>query len=267
MRRWREAAPMPSDATEPRAPSTAGVCPITVDHPVMRHRWDRLTFLHWSYDIAAVQRLLPPGLTVEPWDGRAWVGLVPFLMEVKGPAGPTVPWLSRFCETNVRTYVRADDGSVGVWFFSLDAARGPAAAAGRLGYRLPYFWSQMRLSVRSDRADYDMTRRWPEPAPVSSTVSVSIGERFTPAELTDFDHYLTARWRLYSHSRRGLRYALAEHRPWELYRATPITVDDQLITAAGLTPPVGTPICHYSPGVAVRIGAPHRLAMAGAVTK
>ncbi len=29
---------------------SAAVCPFTVDSPVMRQRWDRLTFLHWSYD-------------------------------------------------------------------------------------------------------------------------------------------------------------------------------------------------------------------------
>ncbi|MDG2111386.1 MAG: DUF2071 domain-containing protein, partial [Actinomycetota bacterium] len=40
-----------------------------------------------------------------------------------------------------------------------------------------------------------------------------------PGELTEFDHYLTARWRLYSRRRRGLRYALADHDPWPLHRA------------------------------------------------
>lgn len=31
----------------------------------MFHRWDQLTFLHWSYDPAVIQALLPPGLTVD----------------------------------------------------------------------------------------------------------------------------------------------------------------------------------------------------------
>ena len=38
------------------------VCPFEVDRPVMLHRWEQLTFLHWSYEPADVQRLLPPGL-------------------------------------------------------------------------------------------------------------------------------------------------------------------------------------------------------------
>ena len=36
----------------------AGTCPFTVDRPVMRQRWERLTFLHWSFDPADVQRRL-----------------------------------------------------------------------------------------------------------------------------------------------------------------------------------------------------------------
>jgi len=31
----------------------------------MRNRWELLTFLHWRYDASVVQRLLPPGLTVD----------------------------------------------------------------------------------------------------------------------------------------------------------------------------------------------------------
>jgi uncharacterized protein len=120
-------------------PSEAlGICPFTIDRPAMRHRWERLTFLHWPFDPADVQRLLPSGLEVETWDGAAWVGLVPFYMRVATPAGHRVPWLSNFCETNVRTYARDRAGQSGVWFLSLDAARLPAVVTGRYSpYRLP----------------------------------------------------------------------------------------------------------------------------------
>ncbi len=36
-----------------------GACPFTIEKPVMRQRWARLTFLHWAFDPAEVQRLLP----------------------------------------------------------------------------------------------------------------------------------------------------------------------------------------------------------------
>ncbi len=232
----------------------------------MIHRWDLLTFLHWRYPIDEVQNLLPDGLAVESYDGAAWVGLVPFMMDVRPPRAPSVPWLSRFCETNVRTYVRARDGTTGVWFFSLDAERLPAVVTARTTYRLPYFWSTMSLKQSSEgdrrRFDYDCQRRWPGPK-VRSRVAVSVGAEFADSELFDFDHFLTARWRLYSAHHRaagtGLRYALAAHDPWPLYRATVIDVDDGLVAAAGLTQPETDPVAHWSPGVEVRIGFPHRL--------
>jgi uncharacterized protein YqjF (DUF2071 family) len=51
-------------------------------------------------------------------------------------------------------------------------------------------------------------------------------------------------------------FARAEHQPWPLHRADAVTVDDALVTAAGLAAPQGTPLVHYSPGVDVRIGRP-----------
>ncbi len=225
----------------------------------MIHRWDLLTFLHWSYEPAAVQRLLPEGLTIETYHDRAWVGLVPFMMEVRLPRGPALPWISHFCETNVRTYVRGPDGTRGVWFLSLDAARLGAVIAGRAAYRLRYFWSTMGLDRAADIYTYTCRRRWPAPRGARSRVKIRVGEPYDDAELSDFDHFLTARWRLYSAHTDGLRSALAEHDPWPLHRAEVLDLDDQLISAAGLAQPDSEPIVHWSPGTEVRIGYPHKL--------
>src|SRR5215211_2195923 len=101
--------------------------PPRVARPVMYHEWRRIVFAHWRYPAEVVRPLLPAGLQVETFDGTAWVGLVPFLMDrVRAPGVPALPWLSRFPETNVRTYVRDGGGRTGIWFFSLDAARLPA---------------------------------------------------------------------------------------------------------------------------------------------
>lgn len=141
-----------------------GACPFTIDRPIMRQRWERLTFLHWPFEPANVQRLLPDGLTAETFDGAAWVGLVPFFMRVATPGGRRVPWVSNFCETNVRTYVRDGDGRSGIWFFSLDAARlGAVVDARTTPYRLPYFWSSMRLGEHGSQVTYLSRRRGPGP--------------------------------------------------------------------------------------------------------
>ena len=50
-------------------------------------------------------------------------------MHVATPGGQQVPWASRFCETNVRTYVRDRQGRAGIWFFSLEATSRQAVEA------------------------------------------------------------------------------------------------------------------------------------------
>lgn len=241
------------------SPSALGTCPFTIDRPVMRQRWERLTFLHWPYDPADVQRLLPDGLEAETCDGAAWVGLVPFFMRVTPPGGQHVPWLSDFCETNVRTYVRDRAGRSGVWFLSLDAARLPAVVAGRYTpYRLPYFWSAMRLAERPGQIAYASRRRWPGPRPATTRVRVGIGAPVAPADVTPFEHFLTARWRLFSAPGGRVVSARARHDPWLLHRARPLALEDHLVTAAGLPAPEGEPLTHYSPGVDVTISRPER---------
>lgn len=230
---------------------------------VMRQEWRRLTFMHWPYEPEVVQRLLPPGLTVETFDGAAWVALVPFQMVAAAPRGPEIPWASHFWETNVRTYVTGPDGRTGVWFLSLDASRFGAVAAARVGYSLPYFWSRMRL-VDQDAGRqilYATQRRWPRPA-ATSLVQVRIGDPYHPDELGQRDHYFTARFALWADTRRGLRWTPADHPPWPLHRAELLRLDDTLMTAAGLPAPTGEPVLHYSPGVVVRIGM-DRLALPG----
>jgi uncharacterized protein YqjF (DUF2071 family) len=236
--------------------SDPGSCPFTIDRPVMRQRWERLTFLHWPFDPGAVQRLLPDGLEVDQFGGAAWVGLVPFFMRVATAGGTRVPWASNFCETNVRTYARDRDGRTGIWFLSLDAARLGAVCVARTTYRLPYFWSSMQLTTQGSEVSYSCRRRWPGPRGAASRVRVMVGEAYHPDELGERDHFLTARWILFSVSGTKHRFARASHQPWPLRRARVQTADGQLLRAAGLPAPEGEPLVHYSPGVDVRIGRP-----------
>jgi uncharacterized protein YqjF (DUF2071 family) len=149
----------------------------------MVHWWEELTFLHWRYPPELVQRLLPQGLTVETFDGTAWVGLVPFFLRVGLPGVPSAPWISRFAETNVRTYVRSADGASGIWFFSLDAARLGAVVVARLSYRLPYFWSRMAIDRSDSTISYSCRRRWPGPRGASSEAVIQIGDRYEGHDL------------------------------------------------------------------------------------
>jgi len=42
--------------------------------------WRDLVFVHWEVDPAAIERLLPPELEPDLFEGKAYIALVPFLM-------------------------------------------------------------------------------------------------------------------------------------------------------------------------------------------
>jgi len=232
--------------------------------------WHDLTSVHWPYEPAAVQRLLPPGLQVDTCDGHAWVGVIAFHMHrIRIPRLPALRPLSSFPETNVRTYVVAPDGRRAVWFCSLDITRFLPAVVARVTYGLPYCWARMSIAHPGPGAvEYAARRRWPQRGP-HSQLTVEIAEPIADTDLSDVERFVTARWALAStFLGRGL-WADIEHRPWPLHRARTARCQDSLVTAAGLPEPAGDPVLLWSPGVEVRIGRPHfiRRTPAGAASR
>src|SRR3954466_16148237 len=125
---------------------------------LMGQTWHDLLFAHWSVPEQVIGRLLPPPLTPQLRDGCAWLGITPFLVSGLRLRGtPPLPWLSRFPELNVRTYVEVD-GKPGIYFLSLDAARRAAVLAARRSYRLPYFHSRIRADRVGARVVYELER-------------------------------------------------------------------------------------------------------------
>ena len=65
--------------------------------PLMRQWWGKLLFMHWPVAPASLRPLLPQQLSIDTYEGQAWVGVVPFTMwGVRPYFGPPVPGLSSF---------------------------------------------------------------------------------------------------------------------------------------------------------------------------
>ena len=110
----------------------------------MFQQWREVLFLHWEYPVAAIQATLPEGLFVDTFDGKAYLGIVPFFMRNVRPRFlPIVPALSHFMELNLRTYVHDRAGVPGVWFYSLDANQWLAVEIARRFFHLPYEHAEM----------------------------------------------------------------------------------------------------------------------------
>lgn len=231
--------------------------------PIGFQTWKSLLFVHWAVEPSRVQSLLPDELELDTWDGQAWIGLVPFTMLGVRPSWfCAVPGISDFHETNVRTYV-LNRGEPGVWFFSLDAAKGLAVRIARWKWNLPYFKAQMSVR-RSDQAiEYCSLRLWPEPSGVTSRV-VAHFEHGVPdspdgcrnAEAETLEHFLLERYLLFTQDAQGrILRGQVHHAPYPWVNLNPedLSVDDQLIGATGLQ--ISGPPDHvaYSPGVDVDI--------------
>ena len=119
--------------------------------------WSHLLFAHWRVPAETLRPLIPAGLAVQEFDGSAWIGVIPFLLDVRPRFVPLLPRVFRFPEINVRTYVEAD-GKPGVWFFSLDAKNLLAVWAARKFFHLPYYKAQMQIELDGGDVRY-ATRR------------------------------------------------------------------------------------------------------------
>ena len=227
--------------------------------PVMYQRWRELLFLHWEVPTESIQRLLPEGLEVDTFEGRAFVGLVPFTMRGVRPARlPAVRGLSDFHETNVRTYVHHRGRRPGVWFFSLDAANAVAVALGRRWFGLPYFLA--RMSLKAEEADgalrlsYASDRIYPGPKPATTRVEAVVRSPVEPAKLGTLEYFLAERYLLYSTSRGGiLATGRVHHSPYPLRTAEVIRLDESTVRAAGIDRPDVPPLAHYASGVDVEV--------------
>lgn len=219
------------------------------------HRWQQLTFIHWEVPADLLRPLIPAELTLDTFEGRAFIGLVPFTMrDIRLRFLPPWPGMIDFHETNVRTYVHHRGGVPGVWFFSLDAASRTCVLGARATYHLPYHFARMNLDAKEDVVRYESERLWPAPRPAVGRVATRIGRSIGSAAKGTLEDFLCERYVLYAKRGERLYRGSVHHTPYPLHEATLESLDESLVASAGIdvssTPPMSV---LYSPGVDVDV--------------
>jgi uncharacterized protein YqjF (DUF2071 family) len=213
---------------------------------VLGQTWADLLFCHWPVAPERLRTLVPDGLDLDLFDGRAWISLTPFEARgtrVRGALPP--PVLSRFPELNVRTYVTFG-GRPGIWFLSLDAASVLAVVAARALYRLPYFRADMAIDRAGAWIGYRSDRGDPRGAPARFDARYRASGGVRLAEPGSLEAWLVERYRLYTVAGDGRVFAGdIHHAPWTLQDAV---VD---IRANTMTRPhgidlAGAPLAQYA---------------------
>ena len=226
---------------------------------IMTQRWNDLLFLHYPVEPEALRLLVPEVLTLDTYKQRAWVTITPFwINHLRPPGVPSLPWLSHFCEINLRTYVTYD-GKPGIYFFSLDASNLSAVWGARMFYRLPYWQASMKVKGRgSPRIEYVSKRQHgPKPAELRCSYGPT-SDRFH-ARPSSIEHFLTERYCLYAFSRKRLYRGEIHHLPWDLQQTTFEVEQNTMAQSAGVQLPPQPEVAYFSRELKVLFWAPERL--------
>jgi uncharacterized protein YqjF (DUF2071 family) len=226
----------------------------TVGKPDGWQAWRELLFVHWEVDVASLRALIPAELELDLWEGRAFVGVVPFAMHGVRPS-----WLPRglamdFLETNVRAYV-SYRGEPGVYFFSLEAASWLAVQAARWGWGLPYHYARMEMGTEGSVRRYETLRRR---GAARLEVEYRVGQKLGASEIGSAAFFFLERYLLFSLRRGRVMRGQVQHLPYPVQGAELISMEETLLGAAGLEKLGSVPsFVHYSPGVDVEVFGPH----------
>jgi uncharacterized protein YqjF (DUF2071 family) len=210
----------------------------------MTQSWHDLLFAHWPLGPDALRPLVPASLPLDVFDGRAWIGVIPFHMtNVTLRGTPALPGLSAFPELNVRTYVTLG-GRPGVYFFSLDAGSTLAVIGARAMFNLPYYRAAMAVHTGPRRVTYRSVRRSATNAQFAGSYE-PVGPA-SPAQPGTLEHFLIERYCLYTTTRSGgPRRLEIHHPPWPLQPADAQIAVNTMAAAAGITLAPVKPVLHF----------------------
>lgn len=228
---------------------------------VMLQRWENLLFLHWRYDPAVVQVMLPPGLVVDTWNDSAWVGLVPlFMRDVRPRFVPAVPAISDFEELNLRTYVYDQSGRPGLYFFSLDCNQPLAVETAKRLLNLRY--EHCAIDAKAGDAGWTDFSAQRAGSPEKTTLRYRPFGSGVEAGEDTLEFFLVERYRLFTSDSSGERLDTVRvcHAPYRIHSAHVTSWSDVALRQAGFVSPGREPdhICAAEP-VDVEVFTPEKV--------
>jgi len=227
------------------------------DPVVMYQNWRDLAFLHWRFDPQEIQSRLPLGLTVDTFDGVAWLGIVSFKMRQIRPVwSPVVPYFSNFLELNVRTYVHDEHGRPGVYFVSLNADRWLAVWGAKRFYHLPYHWCSMSETMDGKSHRFN-TQRKSHPNQVASQFKYRPTGSPHLTEPGTLEYFLAERYLLFTERADGtLLSGQVHHTPYPVQKLEVMECDSHLLQLDGFSVSSEFPEhALFSPGVDTEVFA------------
>jgi uncharacterized protein YqjF (DUF2071 family) len=212
--------------------------------------WRDLTFMHWEVEPEALMPHIPKGLEIDLFQGKAYVGTIPFVMKnVRPRMLPPLPGVSTFPEFNIRTYV-TKNGKPGVLFITLDAQSRITCWHAPRSYGLPYRYAKCKLNASNEKYSWK-SRRTSDGVELEGECEIHGESRV--AEKNSLEYFLFERYSLYTEHRGKLHMAYTLHAPWVFKDGTAKIIKNTLTESYGLGIDVMNPQhVHASEGVYVQ---------------
>jgi uncharacterized protein YqjF (DUF2071 family) len=192
--------------------------------PFLTARWSNLCLLTYAVPPALLEPRLPPGVSLDLRDGRAFVSLVAFDFLDTRVLGVPWPGFRNFPEINLRFYVRRGERR-GVVFVREFVPRRVVAFLARAIYNEPYVAAAMSSRVREDDGRISIEHRLTFEGRENrlSVVATKPASR-PPSESTE--HFFKEHEWGFGTGRRGgcLSYRVV-HPCWDCYRVESYALD------------------------------------------
>ncbi|GAB3792554.1 YqjF family protein [Virgibacillus kimchii] len=183
---------------------------------LMTQKWEDLLFLNFPVSAETMRQQIPERLELDTYEGKAWITVIPFrITDMRMRMLPSFPYIRKFLELNVRTYVKKD-GVPGIYFFSLDASKLLPVLGAKLT-TLPYYYAKMDMKKKGDWFHYYSKRR--------SLDNPEFKGQYRPAskpfypEAGTLNHWLVERYYLWTGVGNILLTGGIHHLPWKVAEA------------------------------------------------
>ena len=225
--------------------------PMPSRNYTLSQEWRDLTFMHWEVDVEKLQPHLPKGLEIDTFEGKAYVGIVPFIMKNVRPTWFfSTPFVSTFPEFNIRTYV-TKDGIPGVFFLTLEAKSLVTCSYAPKAYGLPYKYAQGRVKKHDKIVNWHSSRN-------NGTLKLTgkteiIGEQ-QQAKQGTLEEFLFERYSLYTNKNGKIMRGYTHHKKWD-FQSAKVSLTENSLTESfdlGIKNLLSPELVHFSSGVRVR---------------
>jgi uncharacterized protein YqjF (DUF2071 family) len=270
---------------------TAGSLLYSVEHRpwlppdaqwLLSQTWNDLLFAHFAISPPVLRSLVPDALTLDLYDGVAWLTVSAFCINHLRPSGiPPLPGLSHFPQLILRTYVtmagKSGEAKPGLFYFSVDSANLSAVWCARIFFRMQYWHSSIQIgAAQIGAAQFDGTTTHARPAreriihfrssrlhgPAAFNGSANLEVAYAPEGEAErprrgsLNEFLTERYCVYSWNRRKYYRTEVHHQPWPLQSATIEIRANSMAEPLGIALPAEPDLCHFSRSLKMLTWAP-----------